>query len=81
MNNLLKVVFVMKNNNLDVMLADLLKVNEKKIQAITPKNPSIKKNDEWRKDTHWDSLYKELAIKWMYEKYGLLIFLMKKIIQ
>lgn len=52
----------MKNDNLDVMLANLLKVNEKKIQTITPKNPSLKKNDEWRKDTHWDSLYKEVIL-------------------
>lgn len=50
-------------NNLDVMLANLLAANAKKIQATTPVNPVIKKDDEWRNDTRWDKLYKELAVK------------------
>lgn len=60
-----KGVFVMTNtkSNLDAMLANLLAANAKKIQATTPVNPVIKKDDEWRNDTHWDKLYKELAVK------------------
>lgn len=53
----------MKNNNLDIMLANLLKTNAKKIQTMTPTNPPIKKDDEWRNAKHWDKLYKELAVK------------------
>jgi hypothetical protein len=28
--------------------------NSAKINAITPKNPSISKDDEWRTETFWD---------------------------
>ena len=31
--------------------------------GATPKNPSIKKDDEWRRETNWDNLHKELANK------------------
>ena len=50
-------------NNLDVMMLNLVKNNIAKIKSTTPVNPSIKKDDEWRKETSWDKLYKELAIK------------------
>lgn len=51
----------MKNvDNLDVMMPNLVKNNIEKIKATTPVNPSIKKNDEWRKEDSWDELYKEL---------------------
>ena len=50
-------------NNIDAMLASLLKNNMTKIKSTTPVKPTIKKNDEWRDETHWDKLYKELATK------------------
>lgn len=54
----------MKNlDTVDTMLENLLKENKDKIKAITPKNPTIKTNDEWRAENHWDALYKELAAK------------------
>ena len=50
-------------NNIDAMMLNLVKSNIVKIKSTTPVNPSIKKDDEWRKETSWDELYKELAIK------------------
>lgn len=50
-------------NNIDVMLGNLVQDNILKIKSITPVNPPIKKNDEWRDETHWDKLYEELEIK------------------
>ena len=50
-------------NNLDTMLLNLIQDNIDKIKLTTPKNPSIKKDDEWRKETSWDNLHKELATK------------------
>jgi hypothetical protein len=38
---------------------DFLKLNKNKIIAITPKNPTIKKDDEWTRETCWDTDYKE----------------------
>lgn len=41
----------------------LLKVNKSKIDAITPKNPTIAKDDEWNQETFWDTEYKETTDK------------------
>ncbi|MFA9465600.1 MAG: hypothetical protein ACERKN_15050 [Velocimicrobium sp.] len=38
---------------------DFLKLNKTKINAITPKNPTISKDDEWAKEDCWDNDYKE----------------------
>lgn len=38
---------------------EFLKLNKAKINAITPKNPAISKDDEWAKETCWDNEYKE----------------------
>lgn len=48
-------------NNLDVMMKNLVKNNIIKIKSITPENPSIKKDDEWREEDSWDELCKELS--------------------
>ena len=50
-------------NNIDVVLASLIKDNITKIKSTTPVNPPIKKDDEWRNETHWDKLYKELETR------------------
>ena len=39
---------------------EFIKLNKAKINAITPKNPTISKDDEWAKETCWDNDYKEL---------------------
>ena len=41
-------------NNLDYSLAELIKNNKEKIKSITPKNPAIGKNDEWRNEEEQD---------------------------
>lgn len=38
---------------------EFLKLNKAKIDVITPKNPSISKEDEWYSETCWDTDYKE----------------------
>lgn len=38
---------------------NFLKLNKAKINAITPKNPTISKDDEWAKEDCWDNDYKE----------------------
>lgn len=50
-------------NNLDYALAELIRNNKDKIKSITPVNPAIEKNDEWRNEDEWDELYKELTDK------------------
>ena len=50
-------------NNLDSALLNLVQENMEKIKLTTPKNPSIKKGDEWRRETNWDILHKELETK------------------
>lgn len=40
----------------------LLKVNKLKIDAITPKNPTITKDDEWNQETFWDTEYKNIMV-------------------
>ncbi len=50
-------------NNLDYALAELIRNNKDKIKSITPVNPTIKKDDEWRNEDEWDELYKELTDK------------------
>ena len=52
-----------KINNLDTALLKLVQDNITKIKVATLKNPSIKKDDEWRDENHWDKLYKELSTK------------------
>lgn len=47
----------MAASNLDFGLAELVKNNKEKIKSITPKNPTINKDDEWRDDDIWDKLY------------------------
>lgn len=44
------------DNNL---FTEFLRLNKNKINAITPKNPTIPKDDEWTKETCWDDEYKE----------------------
>ena len=34
--------------------------NKDKIISITPKNPTISKDDEWREETEWDNLYNKI---------------------
>ena len=50
-------------NNVDFMLAELLKQNREKIKSITPLNPTLSKDDEWRNEHEWDELYKETKNK------------------
>lgn len=38
---------------------EFLRLNRSKIAKITPKNPTISKNDEWYRETFWDTDYKE----------------------
>ena len=40
-------------------LSKFILSNKSKIEMITPKNPSIKKDDEWEKEDFWDKLYEE----------------------
>ena len=42
---------------------EFLKANKDKINTMLPKNPSIKKDDEWRNEDFWDELYKESTKK------------------
>ena len=49
----------MATSNLDFGLAELVKNNKEKIKSITPKNPTINKDDEWWDDDIWDKLYDE----------------------
>lgn len=37
-----------------------LEQNKEKIEAVTPKNPSVPKDDEWIKEKEWDKMYDEL---------------------
>lgn len=50
-------------NKIDIALAELLRKNKDKIKSITPSNPPISKDDEWRDEDEWDDLYKELQDK------------------
>ena len=50
-------------NNVDFMLAELLKQNREKIKSIAPLNPTLSKDDEWRNEHEWDELYKETKNK------------------
>lgn len=38
---------------------EFLRLNKAKIDAMTPKNPTISKDDEWVNETFWDTDYKE----------------------
>lgn len=42
-----------------VSLVDFIRINKEKISKITPKNPSISKDDIWRKEDFWDKDYEE----------------------
>ena len=46
-------------NNIDVLMANFITENIETIKSTTPVNPTIKKDDEWRNETHWDDLHKE----------------------
>ena len=39
--------------------ADFIKANYEKIKAITPLNPTLSKDDEWRTNDSWDKIFKE----------------------
>jgi len=41
--------------NINISLSELIKSNYQKIKVTTPVNPSISKDDEWKKDTEWDN--------------------------
>ena len=45
-------------NSID--FSEFIKKNREKIIKNTPYNPSINKNDEWRKETKWDDYYNRL---------------------
>ncbi|MDD3414034.1 MAG: hypothetical protein PHY47_08535 [Lachnospiraceae bacterium] len=47
---------------------EFLKINKSKIDTITPKNPTISKDDEWNKETCWDTDYEELKTNDFYYK-------------
>lgn len=36
---------------------EFLKLNKAKINAITPKNPTITKDDEWRNEPEWEEIF------------------------
>jgi hypothetical protein len=36
------------------VLAAFIRTNKEKILKITPVNPPIKKDDQWRKEDYWD---------------------------
>lgn len=40
-------------------LSDFIKKNQEVIKAITPKNPKIGKDDEWRNESFWEEDSKE----------------------
>lgn len=44
------------NNNFKKFLQD----NKEKINSITPRNPSIKRTDEWYHEDFWEDHLKEL---------------------
>lgn len=41
-------------HNLDYAIAELIKKNQEKIKSITPVNPTISKDDEWRNEKEWE---------------------------
>ena len=41
-----------------ISFSDFIKANREKIADITPKNPTISKDDEWRKEDGWDKEFK-----------------------
>lgn len=40
---------------------EFLRLNKSKIDAITPKNPTIAHGDDWDSETCWDEDYKEIG--------------------
>jgi hypothetical protein len=44
-------------------LSEFIKANRSKIDAITPVNPTIKQDDEWRDEDCWDELYRKKTEK------------------
>ncbi len=52
----------MKTLEKTVDFQEFLKQNRDKIIAITPKNPTIAKDDEWWDETEWDDLYNKLKV-------------------
>jgi hypothetical protein len=44
-------------------LSEFIKANRTKIDAITPVNPAIKQDDEWRNEDCWDELYRKKTEK------------------
>ena len=53
-------IFIQSEN---MSLRDFIKKNKSKIDAITPRNYTISKDDEWRKETCWDKLSEEIKLK------------------
>lgn len=41
-----------------------IKNNKELINSITPKNPSISKDDEWRDDNEWNRSCDEASKEW-----------------
>ena len=46
------VLFMTNIDNLDTMLLNLIQDNIEKIKLTTPKNPSIEKDDDWRREPY-----------------------------
>lgn len=47
----------------DFSLTEFIKANSARIHSITPRNPTIKKNDEWRDEDFWDDLCRKKTKK------------------
>lgn len=48
----------MNISNIDIKFSAFLKENEEKIKKVTPVNPTIKADDEWR-DKSYDVFYEQ----------------------
>ena len=50
-----------KTNNIDSVLLKLIQDNRAKIKSMSPVDPVITKDDEWRDETVWDGLSEKLS--------------------
>ena len=53
----------MKLKDNEFSLADFIVSNKEKIDSQAPKNPSIKKEDDWLNEDFWDDCYEEIIKK------------------
>lgn len=53
-----KMTSICKNQ---LSLSNFIQTNKQKINAITPKNPTLKKDDEWREEECWEKCWQELC--------------------